>query len=991
MNTNPCLVNYTGSSGFLHGFVEAGVEMPPDGLNGDCIIHYGGSYSNCKMKVRLLNGLKEGVGTIVKDGTPFIQIEHSHGVSNGPVCRMDEHGVIELKGRLRNGIECGLFEEYDGTKVAWRGYYRNGERYSEVVESGELDGYFDERSIVSGFLLSTSQYDDSLHDKNGRCFEYENGSLKSECVYENGVKKYTVREFVDGKMIVYYSVGMKVYEGVYYGNMKSGFLCHEPMEGMAGFFKEVDSNGQLIAVSEYDELNVYRNGKCIEMEDGKVKRVCLYEYDHLVRVIIEFDGSTMIQYNRFRNPIYEGEFKTYTKGGIVREGRGSELDDNGRLKRVCLFENDEIKQVLQEFNGDTMTEHNDCGKRMYIGEFTGDWKSGFKRNGRGYCLDEKETVKQYCEFENGVVTRVLQSFDGPTMTEYDNNGIVCYIGEWKGDIKNGFVREGRGKEYDEDGKTLMYSGEWKNGDMDGKGMRYHHGHVLYIGEWKCGMRNGKGEELNESGEVVFKGKWTDGRGEGREMDESGNVVYEGGWSHGRRNGKGEEKTENGMSAIGEWKDGRMENGIVYEKDGNRVRVYENGEMIRVEERELYGMILSRRIDSKIVHILAGSFFSVSHITSGDTVGVFRLNRKLYSVEWSKGTYQGIMVDMDSKEMTVYVNGELTATQCTRGLIDLDTSGRRWEGSVKDGKSYGYGVMYDEEGRKEYEGWMMDGVRICCGIEYYSDIGSVKYEGYYSNNKRFGKGIFYDRHGSVEYDSLWENDKPYSSSFNGRTIDSVTRLIRIPSGSFNKSKSFILHSFIHSLKRIVIGDNCFESACFFELDGLRELESVLIGQRSFYNDSDYFSDYSDYDSDVDNSGDDGMVSGDDGMVNGNDGMVNGDDGMVNGDDGMVNGDDSNSKYDDSSSRYDDSNSRYDDSNSRYDTDSSTRNNTDPCEHNNLCFQAISCPKLKSIQIGRYSFSDYHSLELSNLPSLQIIDIGESCFRSLPSFSLTGLIG
>ena len=88
------------------------------------------------------------------------------------------------------------------------------------------------------------------------------------------MKKRTVREFVDGKMIVYDSNGKKVYEGVYYGDMKSGFLCHEPMEGMAGFFKEVDSNGQLISVSEYDELNVYRDGKCFEMENGRVKRRC---------------------------------------------------------------------------------------------------------------------------------------------------------------------------------------------------------------------------------------------------------------------------------------------------------------------------------------------------------------------------------------------------------------------------------------------------------------------------------------------------------------------------------------------------------------------------------------------------------------------------------------------------------------------------------------------------------------------------------------------
>ena len=55
-----------------------------------------------------------------------------------------------------------------------------------------------------------------------------------------------------------------------------------------------------------------------------------------------------------------------------------------------------------------------------------------------------------------------------------------------------------------------------------------------------------------------------------------------------------------------------------------------------------------------------------------------------------------------------------------------------------------------------------------------------------------------------------------------------------------------------------------------------------------------------------------------------------------------------------------------------------------------YRIVNCPKLKSIQIGDFSFSDYHSFELNNLPSLQSIDMGNSCFWFAPSFSLTGLI-
>ena len=55
-----------------------------------------------------------------------------------------------------------------------------------------------------------------------------------------------------------------------------------------------------------------------------------------------------------------------------------------------------------------------------------------------------------------------------------------------------------------------------------------------------------------------------------------------------------------------------------------------------------------------------------------------------------------------------------------------------------------------------------------------------------------------------------------------------------------------------------------------------------------------------------------------------------------------------------------------------------------------YRIVNCPKLKSIDIGYNSFTDYHSFELNNLPSLQSIDIGKYGFHYAPSFSLTGLI-
>ena len=102
----------------------------------------------------------------------------------------------------------------------------------------------------------------------------------------------------------------------------------------------------------------------------------------------------------------------------------------------------------------------------------------------------------------------------------------------------------------------------------------------------------------------------------------------------------------------------------------------------------------------------------------------------------------------------------------------------------------------------------------------------------------------------------------------------------------------------NLKRIVIGDSCFGKVRVFELDGLSELESVVIGGSSF--------------------------------------------------------------------------------------------SISDKERSDGDYRIVNCPKLKSIQIGYYSFWDYHSFELNNLPSLQSIDTGEDNFKFVASLSLTGLI-
>ena len=53
-----------------------------------------------------------------------------------------------------------------------------------------------------------------------------------------------------------------------------------------------------------------------------------------------------------------------------------------------------------------------------------------------------------------------------------------------------------------------------------------------------------------------------------------------------------------------------------------------------------------------------------------------------------------------------------------------------------------------------------------------------------------------------------------------------------------------------------------------------------------------------------------------------------------------------------------------------------------------YRISNCPNLESVRTGYRSFSDYHSFEMTNLASLQSVDIGVRCFFWAPLFSLAG---
>ena len=91
-----------------------------------------------------------------------------------------------------------------------------------------------------------------------------------------------------------------------------------------------------------------------------------------------------------------------------------------------------------------------------------------------------------------------------------------------------------------------------------------------------------------------------------------------------------------------------------------------------------------------------------------------------------------------------VDGETVTEIEHKQVLDLSDDGERWEGDVLHNQPYGWGVYYDKDNNKVYEGFRLKDVNMCYGRSYYADIQQLEYEGDICEGKRWGRGVQFDR-------------------------------------------------------------------------------------------------------------------------------------------------------------------------------------------------------------------------------------------------------
>ena len=195
----------------------------------------------------------------------------------------------------------------------------------------------------------------------------------------------------------------------------------------------------------------------------------------------------------------------------------------------------------------------------------------------------------------------------------------------------------------------------------------------------------------------------------------------------------------------------------------------------------------------------------------------------------------VRADVEKKEL-LRVDGIDVSEVKHKQILDLNDEGDRWEGDMLNGEPCGWGVLYDKDNHKVYEGFRIGGVNVCYGRSY-SDIERIEYEGGICHGMRWGRGVQYDRRGRVVFDGEWLNGEHLDTRvviteanvvFHNRVEELV-----IGSGCCNgKEWNRLDLDLVPSLKSLSIGDGCFANVSEVRLVGLSELERVVIGKISF---------------------------------------------------------------------------------------------------------------------------------------------------------------
>ena len=213
---------------------------------------------DCTVDVEYVDGMKEGPATVrTSKGIIYARLNYQEGKLNGLCTFNDLYGKKRFEGYYENGVKDGWGCEYDSDRqIVFYGFYRNGERHSELTEVEGMEDYYCE--ILDEQIISICQYDEQ-YQKDGLCFIYENGEVNRLSLFEHGLEMMVLKDFEDDHMIEYQN-NESIYEGEYSDDVIN--FC--PREGQGEEYQD----GSIVYNGEWK--NNKRNGTGDSYKDGYI-------------------------------------------------------------------------------------------------------------------------------------------------------------------------------------------------------------------------------------------------------------------------------------------------------------------------------------------------------------------------------------------------------------------------------------------------------------------------------------------------------------------------------------------------------------------------------------------------------------------------------------------------------------------------------------------------------------------------------------------------
>ena len=453
-----------------------------DNKDNEATIIIGAPHFDYKITTHLKDQKMDGESKLLSDKDVLVaKLTFVDGIANGPCTLYDENGALFFEGSFVNGYRQGKGKEYENDIVVYEGLYEKGKK---LVKMTEMDGYWKEYDNSKNLHSVCKKDEEGRND--GVCFFYENGEISrlSEWhegketpfnghfrLYDETNRKWIEGEYKDGvrngESREYDENGKMVFEG-YYENGKKLNLVRS--DEMFGYWKEYDENGNLKSICKKDKYGRYE-GECHFYENGTVIKTSEWHEG------IEISLNTSSKSSDEAQPVLKEEIEN----SDWSDGNSTDYDTSDSNQ----FEgpnNNRNRFIPLKYMKGYWEELDDDGKIVRICQIDAEGKY----NGLSYQYRENQIIR-VSRWEKDKEIEPLKSFHNGIMTEY-KDGKKCYSGGYIPSLKLNYPRQGKGEEYDTDGETLLYMGNFVKGKRDGHGKLFKHSMAVYDGEWKKGMK-----------------------------------------------------------------------------------------------------------------------------------------------------------------------------------------------------------------------------------------------------------------------------------------------------------------------------------------------------------------------------------------------------------------------------------------------------------------------------------------------------------------------